>query len=55
LSGEAWIRQGSDEVSGNRLVYDRRNQRILATSADGGEDRVRITIQPRSGSGPTAP
>ncbi len=55
LSGEAWIRQGTDEVSGNRLVYDRRNQRILATSEEGGADRVRITIQPRSGSGPTAP
>lgn len=55
LSGEAWIRQGSDEVSGNRLVYDRRNQRILATSEEGGEDRVRITIQPRSSSGPAAP
>ncbi|HET7687724.1 MAG TPA: lipopolysaccharide transport periplasmic protein LptA [Candidatus Macondimonas sp.] len=55
LSGEAWIRQGSDEVSGNRLVYDRRNQRILATSEEGGADRVRITIQPRSGSGPATP
>lgn len=55
LSGEAWIRQGSDEVTGNRLVYDRRNQRILATSKEGSGDRVRITIQPRSGSGPATP
>lgn len=55
LSGEAWIRQGSDEVTGNRLIYDRRNQRILATGGEDGADRVRIMIQPRSGSGPGEP
>lgn len=55
LLGSAWVRQGTDEVTSERLVYDRRNQRILASgdggSGDGGSGgRVRITIQPRSSS-----
>jgi lipopolysaccharide export system protein LptA len=53
LLGNAWVRQGTDEVTSERLVYDRRNQRILASGAsgDGGSGgRVRITIQPRSSS-----
>ena len=48
LNGSAWIRQNRDEVSGERLIYDRVNQRILATGEAGGTDRVRITIQPRT-------
>lgn len=48
LLGGAWVRQGTDEVTGERLVYDRRNQRILASGESAGGDRVRITIQPRA-------
>ena len=55
LTDEAWVRQGSDEVSGKHLIYDRRNQRILANSEEGGEGRVHITIQPHSSSESTAP
>jgi lipopolysaccharide export system protein LptA len=55
LTGEAWVRQGSDEVSGKHLIYDRRNQRILANSEEGGEGRVHITIQPHSSSESSTP
>ena len=48
--GNAWVRQGTDEVTSERLVYDRRNQRILASGDGGSSGRVRITIQPRSSS-----
>lgn len=55
LNGSAWIRQNRDEVSGERLIYDRVNQRILATGEAGGTDRVRITIQPHSSRGDATP
>lgn len=54
LLGGAWVRQGTDEVSSEHLVYDRRSQRILAGGESARGDRVRITIQPRS-SGERAP
>jgi lipopolysaccharide export system protein LptA len=48
LLGNAWVRQGTDEVTSERLVYDRRNQRILASGESAGGERVRMTIQPRA-------
>ena len=48
LLGNAWVRQGTDEVASERLMYDRRNQRILASGESASGDRVRITIQPRA-------
>ena len=55
LDDAAWARQGTDEVSGKHLVYDRRNQRVTAASQEGSGERVHITIQPRSDSRPDSP
>ena len=45
LTDEAWLRRGSDEISGNTLVYNIKEERMVATSD--GTDRVTITITPR--------
>ncbi len=47
LSGDAWLSDGRNEISGTRLVYGLREQRVLAEAADQGGQPVRITIQPR--------
>lgn len=47
LSGEAWLSDGRNEITGSRLVYGMREQRVLAEAADQGGQPVRITINPR--------
>ena len=46
LTEEAWLRRGADEISGNTLVYNIQEERMIATS-DGTDQRVTITITPR--------
>jgi lipopolysaccharide transport protein LptA len=46
LTEDAWLRRGDDEISGNTLVYNIHEERMIATS-DGTEQRVTITITPR--------
>jgi lipopolysaccharide transport protein LptA len=57
LRQDAWLTDGRNEITGPLLVYDVREERVQATSAPGGEERVRITILPREGAGeqPRAP
>ncbi len=47
LSRDAWLTDGRNEISGQRLVYNVREQRVQAQSAPGRKDRVQITIRPR--------
>lgn len=47
LSGGAWLSDGRNEISGTRLVYGLREQRVLAEASEQGGEPVRITIQPR--------
>lgn len=49
LSGDARLLDGTNEVSGSRLIYRVAEDRVMAGSDDGGEQRVRITITPPSG------
>jgi len=56
LTDEALLLQGTDRISGNRIVYDRARARMLA----GGDGRVQIRITPdaqdnRSKAGPPKP
>jgi lipopolysaccharide transport protein LptA len=53
LSGDAWLSDGRNEISGARLVYGMREQRVLAEAAEQGGQPVRITINPRPA--PAAP
>ncbi len=48
LSGDARLLDGTNEVSGSRLIYRVADGRVMAGSGEGDEDRVRITITPPS-------
>jgi lipopolysaccharide transport protein LptA len=47
LSRAAWLTDGRNEISGQQLVYNVRQQRVQAEARPGQTDRVRITIRPR--------
>lgn len=47
LSGDAWLSDGSNDISGSTLVYDLSGQRVVANPDDQGDQRVRLTIQPK--------
>jgi lipopolysaccharide transport protein LptA len=56
LLASAWLTDGRNEIRGERLVYNVREQRVQARQAPAGSGengRVRITIQP--GAAPMAP
>lgn len=45
LSGEAWLSEGQNEITGDSITYEIGAQRVIA-GADEHGDRVRITIVP---------
>jgi lipopolysaccharide export system protein LptA len=45
LSGEAWLSEGQNEITGDSITYEIGDQRVLAGAEQNG-DRVRITIIP---------
>ena len=47
LSGDAWLSEGRNEITGSRLSYSLREQRVLAEAAEQGGQPVRIVINPR--------
>jgi lipopolysaccharide transport protein LptA len=47
LTGNAWLSDGTNEISGATLVYDLSGQRVVANPDDQGDERVRLTIQPK--------
>ncbi len=47
LTGEAWLSDGTNEISGATLVHDLSGQRVIANPDDQGDQRVRLTIQPK--------
>jgi len=56
LAGSAWLSDGRNEIRGQTLVFDTRDQRVVADAAQQGDGRVRITITPQSPPGqPTQP
>ena len=55
LSGDAWLSDGRNEITGSRLVYSLREQRVLAEAGEQDGQPVRITIQPRPTPTPTPP
>lgn len=55
LAGGAWLSDGTNEINGRTLVYSMRDQRVLASAAEQGEERVRITINPKKPAEPAKP
>jgi lipopolysaccharide transport protein LptA len=47
LTGDAWLSDGANDMSGATLVYDLTGQRVVANPDDQGDQRVRLTIQPK--------
>ena len=45
LSGDAWLAEGQNEITGDNITYEIGAQRVIAGADDDG-DRVRITIVP---------
>ena len=48
LLEDAYLTDGHNDISGQTLVYSIRDQRVLAEASAQGDERVRITINPRS-------
>jgi lipopolysaccharide transport protein LptA len=48
LSNDAWLTDGTNEISGPLLVYNIRAQRVQAAAQPGSDQRVHITIQPQT-------
>jgi lipopolysaccharide transport protein LptA len=48
LVQDAYLTDGRNDSHGQTLVYSIRDQRVLAEANDQGQERVRITINPRS-------
>jgi lipopolysaccharide export system protein LptA len=48
LSDDAWLSDGTNEISGPLLVYNIRAQRVQAATQSGTDQRVHIIIQPQS-------
>lgn len=51
FSGQAIITEGGNQISSNYLVYNIKEQRINAQSADEGGERVKITYTPQDSAG----
>lgn len=48
LKQDAYLTDGRNDISGETLVYSIRDQRVLANAEEQGDERVHITINPRS-------
>ena len=48
LLDHAWLRQGLNRFSGKRIEYDIRQEKVIASQGEGGQQRVTVTIQPKS-------
>jgi lipopolysaccharide transport protein LptA len=48
LTHDAYLTDGRNDIRGQTLVYSIAEQRVLADAGEQGDDRVRITINPRS-------
>jgi lipopolysaccharide transport protein LptA len=55
LAEGAWLSDGQNELSGETLVYDVRTERVIANAPASGDQRVRITINPRGRKPEAAP
>jgi len=53
LSGDAWLSDGNNEITGTTLVYSMREERVVADAGEQGGKPVRITINPKTPPGAT--
>lgn len=55
LAGNAWISDGANEVTGDRISYDLRREYVIADAGKGEQVRMKINPPPRKENGGTAP
>jgi lipopolysaccharide export system protein LptA len=55
LAQEAWLSDGANEVSGERITYDLRREYVIADSGAGGQVRMKIQPPARDKKGETKP
>ena len=48
LQDQAWLTQGGNRFSGQRIEYDMLRERVTAAQAEDGSQRVKVTIQPKA-------
>jgi lipopolysaccharide transport protein LptA len=48
FSNDAWLTDGHNQISGNELVYNIREQRVQAATQPGSDEKVHILIDPNS-------
>jgi len=48
LQDQAWLTQGGNRFSGQRIEYDMQRERVTAAQAVDGSQRVKVTIQPKA-------
>ena len=48
LTGDAWVRQGSDEFRGETIRYDLDARKVMATSSESAPERVKLIFKPRN-------
>lgn len=48
LSGDAWLSDGNNQITGSTLVYSMREERVVAEAGEQGGQPVRITINPKA-------
>ncbi|HEB93866.1 MAG TPA: lipopolysaccharide transport periplasmic protein LptA [Gammaproteobacteria bacterium] len=48
LQDQAWLTQGGNRFSGQRIEYDMPRERVTAAQAGDGSQRVKVTIQPKA-------
>ena len=53
LTDQAVMRDGAREVSGGRLLYRMLEDRLIASTGQTGDERVRVVIEPPEEPGPT--
>jgi len=49
LLGNARLGEGGNQITGNRITYNLKSQRVLAAANEQGDGRVRIVIDPSDG------
>jgi len=52
LSNDAWLSDGHNEITGQELVYNIREQRVQAAAKPGSDDKVHIRIEPKTNEDP---
>jgi lipopolysaccharide transport protein LptA len=55
FANDAWLSNGQNEISGPLLVYDIRLEKVQASTQAGGDQRVQITIVPKTEGEPRSP